>query len=285
MNDYTVANATAKMTVLDHGYVQLVETWGSDARIIEAARMSTDKGFRGWEPEYTYRCLSETCIYTLVTECNFANESPLRCPGCGQHTLSLKSSTGGDFKLLRYLYEHKHHTPFEMAGMTIEVQAPIFVFREWHRHRTQSYNELSARYTALPDLFYLPSEERVMLAKQSATNKQSSEAATFTPAMVTQIRETIDMANIDARQRYEELLALGVAREVARLVIPVSQYSRMRASANLRNWLSFLTLRTDEAAQWEIRQYAQLVAQLVELHFPRTYALFAEGKKIPKSLY
>src|ERR1041385_5991189 len=103
-----------KITVLDHGYIQLIETWGSDERIVEAARISTNKGFLGWG----------------------TTEAP------------------GDEKLLRYLYEHKHATPFEMAGMIVEVQAPIFVFREWHRHRTQSYNELSARYTLLPDTNY-----------------------------------------------------------------------------------------------------------------------------------
>ena len=84
-----------KTPVLDHGYVELIETWGSDERIIEAARMSTNKGFQGWGPK--------------------GDGSP------------------GDEKLLKYLYTHKHMTPFEMAGMTIEVQAPIFVFREWHR--------------------------------------------------------------------------------------------------------------------------------------------------------
>ena len=92
--------------VLDHGYVRLVETWGSDERIVEAARMSTGGGFRGW-PQ--------------------------------------------DEKLLRYLWDHKHASPFEMAGFVVEVKAPLFVFREWHRHRTQSYNELSGRYVAMPD--------------------------------------------------------------------------------------------------------------------------------------
>src|SRR3954465_12760186 len=109
------------MQVLDSGYVNFVEAWGSDERIVEAARMSTAKGFQGWG----------------------TSEAP------------------GDEKLLRFLWEHKHATPFEMAGMVIEVQHAFFVFREWHRHRTQSFNELSARYTALPDLFYVPSLERM----------------------------------------------------------------------------------------------------------------------------
>jgi len=103
-----------RIEILDHGYIQQVDAWGSDEAIIEAARMSTGKGFLGWG----------------------SAERP------------------GDEKLLRFLYENKHATPFEMAGLTIEVQAPIFVFREWHRHRTQSYNEMSARYAPLPDLNY-----------------------------------------------------------------------------------------------------------------------------------
>lgn len=112
------------MKVLDCGYIELIESWGSDERIIEAARMSTGKGFNGWGT-----------------------------PGAP-----------GDEKLLAYLYNHKHMTPFEMAGVVIEVKAPIFVFREWHRHRTQSYNEMSARYIPLPDENYIPTIERVMMS-------------------------------------------------------------------------------------------------------------------------
>lgn len=220
--------------VLDHGYVALVESWGSDERIIEAARMSTDKGFQGWGT----------------------------------------ADAPGDEKLLRYLYENKHATPFEMAGLVIEVQAPIFVFREWHRHRTQSYNELSARYTALPDLFYLPSVERLKASKQSTTNKQAS-AEGVSDELAMKIRHAIGASYLASRAEYEALLGADVAREIARLVIPVAQYSRMRASANLRNWLAFLTLRLAPNAQWEIRQYAAAVGALLMTQFPRTWALFA----------
>jgi thymidylate synthase (FAD) len=214
--------------LLDHGYIKLVEAWGSDERIIEAARMSTDKGFQGWPH---------------------------------------------DERLLRYLWEHKHHTPFEMAGAIVEVQAPIMVFREWHRHRTQSYNELSGRYTQLPDMFYVPSVERLMGAKQSTKNKQGSEEG-FTQQEAESTREEILVSGLKARATYEKLLARGVAREVARLVIPVNQYSRMRASANLRNWLAFLTLRCDPSAQWEIRQYANALHEILKPLFPRTMELF-----------
>jgi thymidylate synthase (FAD) len=184
-------------------------------------------------------------------------------------------SSPGDEKLLRYLWENKHHTPFEMAGLVLEVQAPIFVFREWHRHRTQSYNELSARYTALPDLYYLPSLGRLKEAKQSTTNKQSSASGVSAETAET-AHAIISSALAAARQSYDALLALGVAREMARIVIPVAQYSRMRASANLRNWLQFLTLRLPENAQWETRQFAQAVATIVAETFPRTYHLFKE---------
>lgn len=224
--------------VLDHGYVCLVETWGSDERIVEAARMSTAKGFEGWGTP----------------------EAP------------------GDEKLLRYLYEHKHATPFEMAGMVIEVQAPIFVFREWHRHRTQSYNEMSARYTPLPDLNYVPTVER-LLANAGTRSKQAGTVAGVAPmsSEFEAMRYRTTLAEMYARQQqfYEDALAAGVPKEVARVHLPVGRYSRMRASTNLRNWLAFLTLRVAPDAQWEIRQYANVVGRLVEANFPRTWALFA----------
>jgi thymidylate synthase (FAD) len=228
-----------RTSVLDHGYVALIETWGSDERIVEAARMSTAKGFLGW---------------------------------------TFEDGTERDVKLLRYLYEHKHMTPFEMAGMIIEVQAPIFVFREWHRHRTQSYNELSARYTPLPDINYVPTEERLLI--DGGSNKQASSIGTkLTAEHAMMFQGSLITAYEHAEELYQGALKDGVPKELARLCISVGRYSRMRASANLRNWLQFLTLRMDAAAQWEIRQYANVVASLIEQQFPRTYALFAAGMK------
>jgi thymidylate synthase (FAD) len=160
-----------------------------------------------------------------------------------------------------------------MAGMTIEVQAPIFVFREWHRHRTQSYNELSARYTELPDLYYVPSLERLQAGGQDWVNKQSAGRGIH-PRAARHLQRRIQAAYEEQRRVYETLLHDGLAREIARIVIPVGQYSRMRASANLRNWLHFATLRTGGGAQFEIREYATEVCKLIEQHFPRTYALW-----------
>jgi thymidylate synthase (FAD) len=229
------------MQILDSGYVELVEAWGSDERIVEAARMSTQKGFNGWGTP----------------------EQP------------------GDEKLLRYLWIHKHATPFEMAGMTIEVKAPIFVFREWHRHRTQSYNEMSARYAPLPDENYLPSWRRIVDgAALAGKNKQASalkDDITETGAglWLEELRKLYE----HAQQVYEMGLEAGVPKEIARLPCPVARYSKMRASANLRNWLQFLSLRMDVAAQWEIRQYANAIGELVRLNFPRTWELFMEGRR------
>lgn len=226
-----------RIDVLDYGYVELIEGWGSDERIIEAARMSTAKGFQGWGTA----------------------EAP------------------GDEKLLGYLWRNRHYTPFEMAGMTIEVQAPIFVYREWHRHRTQSYNELSARYTQLPDMFYVPNIDRLMAAKQGQKNKQGSDRG-FTENQALAIQTALRAHYRECREEYERLLEFGVAREIARLVIPVAQYSRMRASANLRNWLQFLGLRLPPNAQFEIRKYAEAVATLIQSRHPRTWELFQEDR-------
>ena len=218
--------------VLDAGYVHAIESWGSDQRIIEAARMSTDKRFQGWDT---------------------------------------------DGRLLAYLYRNKHMTPFEMAGIVLEVKAPIFVFREWHRHRTQSYNELSARYVPLPDENYIPTFERV--SQVATTNKQ---AQGVTPlGNVNEIKRWLSRlrkAYASAQQVYEDGLALGVPKELARLPVPVGRYSRMRASANLRNWLQFLTLRTAENAQYEIRVYAKAVQGILTNIFPRTMELFLEAE-------
>ncbi len=229
------------MQVLDHGFVRFVEKWGSDESIISAARMSTSKGFLGWGPD--------------------ENGKP------------------GDEKLLRYLYENKHSTPFEMAGVVLEIQAPIFIFREWHRHRTQSYAEMSARYTPLPDVNYIPTVERLLV--NSKTNKQAgvvSGAEILDESGAEWYREALRQIYIRDEELYQAALKSGIPKELARIHLPVGRYSRMRASANLRNWLGFLTLREAPAAQYEIRVYANAVSDIIAELFPRTHALYVEGK-------
>lgn len=167
-----------------------------------------------------------------------------------------------------------------MAGLVIEVQAPIFVFREWHRHRTQSYNELSARYTPMPNLNYIPTAERLLI-NAGTTNKQAGTvagSAALTEGAAFEFRYELVKLYEHAEELYQKALAAGVPKELARLPVPVARYSRMRASANLRNWLAFLTLRNDPAAQWEIRQYAVAVQAILAERFPRTLELFAGSR-------
>jgi len=250
--------------VLDHGYLKIVESWGSDKRIIEAARMSTGKGFLRWNKGKCPECMGA----------GYLVEHTRPCPACEG-----KGTVRGDKHLLKYLYDHWHHTPFEMAGFIIEVQAPIFVFREWHRHRTQSYNEMSARYTPLPDLNYIPTVERLML--NSKTNKQAGTvkgAAELTEEGATTFQESLRLMYGQQESLYQIALLSGVPKELARIHLPVGRYSRMRASANLRNWLAFLTLRTDPAAQYEIRQFANAVGSIVAAKFPRTWELYLARK-------
>lgn len=237
-----------KLDVLDHGYIELIEAWGTgkqgsipdtlsdtasdfEAGIIEAARQSTQGSFRGWEE---------------------------------------------DGKLLRRLYNYKHATPFEFAGMIVEVQAPIVVFREWHRHRTQGYSEASARYAPLPELYYLP-EEGDVLARANVTvaNRQAQGLkAGLLPGDAHDWVKATEAFYARAEQLYQMGLHMGVPKELARLPMPVGHYSRMRAVGNLRNWLGFMTLRCASDAQKEIRLFADALASIVAKLFPRTHELW-----------
>ena len=250
-----------RIQVLDHGYVEFVEHWGSDARIIEAARMSTNKGFLGWGPRHTPTC---------------PEGGP---PRNGEPCCEL-GGAAGDEKLLKFLYDNRHATPFEMAGLTIVVQAPIMVFREWHRHRTQSYNEMSARYTPLPDVNYIPTAERCLVV--NGKNKQANAVAgadELTHEKALAWLERLAYAYQVCEEVYQEGLQMGIPKELARLPVPVGRYSRMMASTDLRNWLGFLTLRMAPNAQQEIREFANAVGTLIESSFPRTWELFAAGRK------
>ena len=283
-----------RIKVLDHGYVEFVEAWGTghegrsyifpshidwEVGIIEAARQSTQGSVRGREPaacdcdhaEREARMHKESNeAYNLFASNNLPTVA--HRPNCASVLRP------GDARLLSYLYRNNHSTPFEVAGMVIEVQAPIFVFREWHRHRTQSYNEASARYSPLEPLYYLPSRERIM--QSSSSNKQAGVAPNAKPiedpGVASIWQGSIEKAYQTAELTYQALLRAGVPKEVARCVMPVGHYSKMRASANLRNWLAFMTLRCDPAAQWEIQQYALAVAEIIKDKFPQTYALWEE---------
>ena len=264
-----------EIKVLDHGYCNLIESWGSDERVIESARMSTQKGFEGWGVEE--EC--EGCNGTGTGTKMLGHGPGSLCPKCRGRKVHINKP--GDEKLLRYLWENNHSTPFEMAGATFEVQAPIFVMREWHRHRVPfGYSEASARYSPLPDLNYVPTVERLMI--NSKTNKQAgtikgSDELTLEKAET--FRGSLSAIYETAEGLYQEALLAGVPKELARIHLPVGRYSKMRATSNLRGWLAFLALRNAPSAQYEIRVYAEAIQVMLTRQFPRTLALFAEGMK------
>lgn len=183
------------------------------------------------------------------------------------------TDTGSDERLIAYLMEHKHSTPFEAVTFTFEVKAPIFIFRQWHRHRTWSYNEVSARYTELNEGFYLPATENI--TTQSPDNKQARTTAEHPQAW--EIRQALADSYGYAFGVYRDLLEKGTARELARMVLPVAAYSRMFATVDLHNLMGFLRLRMHAHAQWEIRQYANALCDLAGSVCPVTIREFRKS--------
>lgn len=177
-----------------------------------------------------------------------------------------------DESLIKYLLMNGHNTPFESTAITIEVKAPIFVFRQWHRHRTQSYNELSARYRELPEEFYVPELEQI--TTQSTDNKQMRTDIQHPDAEV--IQQYIKNTNHQSFEVYKILIARGCPRELARSVLPVGTYSHMFATANLFNWMRFLKERLNPHAQYEIRVYAVALCTMLETVAPIAMKTFKE---------
>ena len=181
---------------------------------------------------------------------------------------------GSDEKLIKYLMRNRHTSPFEAVVFTFEVKAPIFVFRQWHRHRTWSYNEVSARYTALPEEWYVPDPRSI--GTQSKDNKQMRD---FDGAMTSADVEAVARINVtcqNAHDHYKILIDAGVPRELARSVLPVATYSRMFATVDLHNLFHFLRLRLHEHSQYEIRVYAEAILQLIAEECPVAVEAFKE---------
>lgn len=176
---------------------------------------------------------------------------------------------GSDARLINYLWKNKHTTPFEAVTFTFEIKAPIFIFRQWHRHRTWSYNELSARYKELPEEFYVP--EPTIIGVQSKHSKQARSIVDMDEFELEQRMKECALVrshNEAAFAQYRELIAAGWPRELARSILPVSTYSHMFATVNLLNLFKFLTLRCDSHAQYEIRVYADAMLELIKPHVP-----------------
>jgi thymidylate synthase (FAD) len=171
---------------------------------------------------------------------------------------------GSDQRLINYLWKNHHTSPFEAVTFTFEVKAPIFVFRQWHRHRTWSFNELSARYRELPEEFYLPDPK--LIGVQATNNKQARVVEDISGSELTARQNQVDELARTCREAFDTyrlLLENGWPRELARSCLPVNTYSHMFASVDLLNLLKFLTLRVHEHAQYEIRVYAEAMLELI----------------------
>lgn len=179
---------------------------------------------------------------------------------------------GSDEKLIHYLMKNCHTSPFESVVFTFEIKAPIFVFRQWHRHRTWSFNEVSARYTELPNEFYVPDADQIGM--QSSSSKQARVAGEREDAVI--VRSRLKRQCIEAFATYDKLLSLSVPRELARIVLPVATYSAMFATVNLHNLFHFLKLRQHPDAQYEIRVYAEAMLEFIEPFVPTCVAAFKE---------
>lgn len=175
--------------------------------------------------------------------------------------------------LLRYMLSHRHTSPFERCEIVIRVRLPVFVERQWARHRTASWNEVSARYSVLPADFYLPDIDQVRA--QSKTNKQGR-----ADPLDRDIAESflVELGGIygHAYQAYEAHLEAGVTRELARLNLPVGIYTEKVWKVDLHNLMHFLRLRLDEHAQYEVRVYAQILADFVRAWVPHTWEAFVD---------
>lgn len=228
--------------VLDHGFVRVVDYMGDDAAVVQAARVSYGKGTK------------------RVSE---------------------------DAGLIRYLMQHHHTTPFEMAEIKFHIKLPIFVARQWIRHRTANVNEYSARYSVLDNEFYIPDPHD--LAAQSLSNKQGrGEILSAIDA-----ERVLEVLRSEADRAYQNYLWLlgedegidatkletGVARELARISLPLSAYTQWYWKIDLHNLLSFLKLRTDPHAQKEIREYANIIAEIVRLWVPSIYEAFIDFRR------
>lgn len=212
--------------VLDKGFIRLVDYFGDDSRIVEAARVSYGKG-----------------------------------------TKTKREDAG----LIDYLLRNSHTSPFEMVEVLFHIKAPLVVSRQLVRHRTASLNEISGRYSVIKDEAYVPSKDRI--CKQSTDNKQGS-GETFDDITAMLAVKDFQEESEAAFCCYQEYLDSGMARELARINLPLSTYTEWYWKIDLNNLMKFLYLRLDSHAQWEIRQYAEAMYNIVKVICPLTMQAF-----------
>jgi thymidylate synthase (FAD) len=184
-----------------------------------------------------------------------------------------------DEGLVRFLMRDRHGTPFEHNSFRFHIRAPIFVTREWMRHRVSSFNEFSLRYAKATEDFYVPEPDdvRTQVGKPGAYTFDPVE-----PELAEQTREELRRVYETAYDAYARLVELGVAREVARSVLPVGAYTEFYWTVNARSLMNFVSLRAAETAQREIRRYADAIEEFFARHMPVTHAAFvANGRVAP----
>lgn len=224
--------------VLDHGFIRVVDYMGSDAAVVQAARVSYGRGTKK------------------------VNE---------------------DAGLINYLMRHRHTTPFEMCELKLHIKLPIFIARQWIRHRTANVNEYSGRYSIMDREFYLPAPEH--LAAQSKTNRQGR-AESLPPEMAARVLRLLREDAERAYEHYEQMLggpeeseegrgdSPGLARELARMNLSLNYYTQWYWKIDLHNLMHFLSLRADAHAQYEIRAYAEAMLTVLKAWVPLTYEAF-----------
>lgn len=226
---------------LNHGFVRYIDHMGTDTRICEAARLSYQSPSKGEEQ---------------------------------------------DKKLLFYLYKMRHTSPFEQCNITFNIKLPLFVQGQMVRHRTQRLNQVSARYSEMSEEFYIPTKWR----KQDTKNKQGSiDEGEFSPEVTVTVIEGFSQKTIPATQAlmeycdrayelYQSMMQAGIAREMARVVLPQNLYTEIYSNWDLHNLMHFFKLRLDEHAQWEIRQYAKAMFGVFEELYPLTAEAYEKYK-------
>jgi len=229
--------------VLDHGFVRVVDYMGDDQAIVQAARVSYGTGTK---------------------------------------------QVNQDAGLINYLYRHKHTTPFEMCEIKFHLKMPIFVARQWIRHRTANVNEYSARYSVMDNEFYIPSPET--LAAQSTKNHQGRGDEALSAEETARVLEIFKGDSETCYKHYEELMNAnangevldpnrkGIARELARMNLPINIYTQWYWKIDLHNLLHFLHLRADSHAQYEIRVFAQAMMDIVKAWVPIAHNAFVDHR-------
>jgi len=223
-----------RVSVLDYGYVSMLDSMGDDLAIVNNAKVSFDA----------------------------------RSDDFGNHEQGV----------LRYMMREKHGSPFESVVFRFEVCAPIFVNREWFRHRIGSFNEQSSRYKEMSPVFYLPEGDNIR--SQEGKPGRYTFARIEDPEKRQYVHHIMESTSRRAWQAYKDMMEMGVAKEQARNILPLNLYSTFIWTVNLRALLNFLSLRQHETALWEIRQYANAIAEFAEMVVPSTMESFEEGGRV-----